>query len=479
MTRPPIASRRLAFIIPTLLIAVSLSAADTVVTHDGKIYVGKIIKETPGSIVIEVDRYGAKMEQTVKRGQIRRVIRGEVKTARPVEDPKTPKPTTTVDKPVAGKTPTGPGYYQLPIRGWLGAHVKAETFRQAIEDLKTTKCEYVVVYIDSSGGSCPAAADIIDALAAARTELKDRKFLAFVRRARGSAAAVALSVPEIYMYRGGAIRAATAPNAPDDITVADAAEINGQIIAAAKAAGHAPLIARGLTEPDLALAVGVIEGTKTVTLGDTPKLLKKAGVPWALTANDAVACGLARGIAKNYRTLAVAAGPGQWRNVNGKGGTLLRREAAAYQQAQLDEKREADLAARKAAREAYLEKVAPKVAEIDAKIEELKTQGRTVEAELATLQNDYNQEVARANETYDRQINQLNRNGEGYAMLLARYKGRHRRDMLVIQQKYERLTAPVKSRINQLLGAIRTLERDRKKLVGNRPKPSALPAVLR
>ena len=68
--------------------------ADTIATMDGKVFIGKIIKESSGSVVIEIHRYGAKAEQTVKRSNIRNIIRGEVKPTRA----KPPESTSTTPK---------------------------------------------------------------------------------------------------------------------------------------------------------------------------------------------------------------------------------------------------------------------------------------------------------------------------------------------------------------------------------------------
>src|SRR5215211_614309 len=109
------------------LFAVAATArADVLVKADGSTLKGKVVAEQKDSVTFESYSGGITLRQKFNRSQVKE-IRREVKE--------------------------GPGYCPLPIVGVIGEDVLARDVDAGIAEARRTGPKYVVLVIDSPGGS--------------------------------------------------------------------------------------------------------------------------------------------------------------------------------------------------------------------------------------------------------------------------------------------------------------------------------------
>ena len=301
-----------------LALAAGAAGADQVTKTDGTVLTGRIVNEGEREIQLEMDRYGAKIVVTLRRKDIHSIVRRK--------EPAPPKPRT---KP-APTQPAGPTFSALPIIGNIGTEVTAKLLQQGLNVAGVRKPDVMVLYFDSAAGS---AAEMQGVLAVLR-RTQGRRRVALVKRALSAAAVVAMSCKEIYMTPHGVIGdvsvfAAGPGGRLRPLPAAQRAALETLCRGAAQAGGHSALLLRGMMERDLELALAGPPGRPVVVEGgaDKGKVLKPAGKLLTLTAREAVACGLARGLAEKPEDLHALMGIDQWHRARDGGWYMMLQRA--------------------------------------------------------------------------------------------------------------------------------------------------------
>lgn len=253
--------------------------ADAVVLNDGRRFDGTYVSETDELIVFDVRSGGATIRAKYKKVNVASIER-EIKE--------------------------GPGYYALPIVGPIGFHegvetfVSAEAFQKALHKVRESGAEYVILVIDTPGGSIDEMNQIVSAISSA----KDLHFVAYVTNALSAGAVIAMTCPEIYMAPNGTIGAALPWTVGPDGMPKNIEEKFHSIIRAdfrnvTTGGGHSTLLLRGMSETEIELWVVEVQGKpKVIDVASTSpegRLLKPKGQILTLTSNEALACGLSSG----------------------------------------------------------------------------------------------------------------------------------------------------------------------------------------
>ena len=446
------------------VLAAAPLAADTLTKTDGTVYRGRILRETPATVEMEVEKYGAKFTMKVPRLQIRSIVRGEDKPA--ALDPVDRKPAATRDD----DTGAAVAYYPLPVMGRLGEETQAELFATALDDALANKPDVIVLYVNSTGGSVAEADRITKLLARARAKAKGVRFAAYVRHAQAAAAAVALWCPDICMDPKGRLLAAETPTDDPDVQLDDAVSINAGIAQAAKAGGHAELLIRGLTDPDLALAVTTDEnGKPLVKEGLAGRPLTDKGKPLILTGQKAVEAGLAKGLADTVHGMKRPLGIPRWKKINGKGWAILARHAVKYRAEAEKAKLEKRRAEAKLKREELMARIAPELERLESQITAVKQKGRQAEAQLNKAARAYDSAVNKAKRDCDSRIRQLRRSDAHKDRRYASWvrKARQDRDKAIAsaQKRHGPAAQKARAEVAKCLAELRKLENDKKKLL--------------
>ncbi|MHC4718356.1 MAG: Clp protease/crotonase-like domain-containing protein [Planctomycetota bacterium] len=374
-----------------LLGVCGMSRADTVTKVDGTVYTGTIQEENRTWVILEVSKDGKSFTIPILKTQIAKIQRGDTPAA---EGKPAPKPVKQA----------GPGYYPLPIKGEIGVEAQARFLAEALADVRKSKAKYLILVFDSPGGSAQEAGKIINVIKDAR---KDVRVVGLIRQAMSSAAAVAVAVPDLYIRPTGRIGDATGdPSDPrgriKPLDDASRKLIGARLLAEAKSAGHPELVARGLVDPSLELAIGVFEDRRFLTKGRGGKVISTRGQPLVLAGADAVDAGLAKGLAEDLASLHKAMGLKEWHVVRGSGWAQVTRKGQ-------DCRRKLELAASKQRRETYMAKVGPRLEQIDQEIKDAKAKGREAEKQKRALERRYEREVKEVEADYKADLKEADR----------------------------------------------------------------------
>jgi ATP-dependent protease ClpP protease subunit len=256
----------------TLLLAAPV-LADVVVKRDGSHLTGTVIREDPDTITLQ-----SNFQELVTRQKIARKDIAEIQRD---------------DKPDAT-------FCRIPIEGEIGTAVKAEWLAKALEQAAAFKPDYLILYIDSGGGSVTEMEKIVDLL----KKKKDLKLIAHVKKAASAAAIIAMACPTIILATDGSIGAAVPftigpKGTPQDVEAKWFSFIESGACAAADAAGHSPLLVRGMMEINLTLSRVNTSNSITIVEGESPNgvIIKKPGQILTLQGRGAVNAGLAAALA--------------------------------------------------------------------------------------------------------------------------------------------------------------------------------------
>lgn len=200
----------------------------------------------------------------------------------------------------------------VPVIGRIGAAVTSDDLSYALDAARTYGADYVVLFIDSPGGSVEEAQRIIRVIQSHRP----LKLIAVVKEAWSAGAIIAMACPTIVMLPGSKIGAAVPytrakDGTPQDVDAKFHSIWDTEARAAAELGGHSSLVAKGMVDLDLALFLQRGPDGPVVTEDPTPKRLKAKGEILSLTANEAVACGLAAGVFEE-REFTKAMPPARW-----------------------------------------------------------------------------------------------------------------------------------------------------------------------
>ncbi len=228
----------------------------------------------------------------------------EVKERFPAE------PTTRPDAPAAPAS-TGTRYIRIPVHGVIGVDFTAATMERYLRWASEVRPDYVVLEIDSPGGRVASAERIVDLLIENRRNLR---YVAHVRRALSAAAAVTLTCPEVYVTETATIGAAVSYRQTLDGLPAEVAEKfqsawRATCRKAAEAGGHSSLLAEAMVDPAFALTLRQEGGTPVLERNGRGEVLKARDRILTLTPKEAMACGLARRVADDFKALGLILSP--------------------------------------------------------------------------------------------------------------------------------------------------------------------------
>ena len=230
-----------------------------------------------------------------------------------VDNTTPPAATTARKRPTPPPTKNGI-YCVVPLHGEIGAAVTATSVHEAFKDAARRGIKIIILDVRSGGGKVSQIAPIAQILGAYG---RSQRVIVFVRDAMSAAALISLAVPEIYMQPTGRIGAATPYKLTPDGTAAAVQEKYQSALRAlarglAQMGGHAPRLADAMIDADVELHLVKIKGQKIVREGVGPNPITTKGKLLALSGPEAVACGLANGLARNYAELGKKLGMPNW-----------------------------------------------------------------------------------------------------------------------------------------------------------------------
>lgn len=413
----------------TALVAVGTdNRADTLTKKDGKQIDGRIVEETSTHITMESDSGGITLRVRVAKTQIRSIERRVVE---------------------------GTGYCVIPLSGTIGDQVTAAALQAALDTARRAGAEYVILQIDSPGGSVGEMYDIVRAIGEAR----DLKFVAHVKRAASAAAIVTLACPHIVMDPSATIGAAVIYKVGKDGLPKNIAEKfqsfhRAQERVVAEMGGHSDLWARGWSEMDLELylAHDGANGRARPAEGPAPegaKVLKKKGEIMTLTAGEALEAGLSEATVRDLDEIRDLLGVKSWHNAGDGAGSLM----ASRTKAKGEEM---------AAREDRTRQLKGDVADLDAKIQRAADEVKAAERGAAQLKSQYADEIAQLNAEYKRDFDAAMQRG-GIAPLRAQEAGQAKAS--ACKQRYEGLINEKIAAENAAITRGRDLIMQRNKLI--------------
>jgi ATP-dependent protease ClpP protease subunit len=307
----------------------ALGLADTLILKDGRTMEGKLLSRDGGKVVFEVRRGTSSMRMNFDADLVESIKPGELPP--PVAAPSSAAPSAS---PAAAPEPVAPPvktyatqtYYRIPLSGVVGRTMTAAYLSRAFEDARTRKPTVVILEIDSPGGAVAEVEKLMRVITDAK---KDLRIVAFVRQAISAAAITALAVDEIYVSKGSVFGAATAYHTTPDGGTADVSEKMKSIWmtlarSSAELGGHPTLLADAMIDRSFPVYCTDVGGKKTYArtqiAGAT--LFKPAGKLLTLTANEAINCGLAAGLASDYAELAALLKVERWTECEGLAAAL-------------------------------------------------------------------------------------------------------------------------------------------------------------
>jgi len=228
------------------------ASADRLVLRDGKTIEGEVITEDDKTVLVEVWVPPLSFYQ-------KRISKPQIKTwVRPSRE--------------------GAPYVTIPIFGTIGDDVTVDALRAGLQDARAAKPRYVILAIDSGGGSIAEMAGMLELLQEASKEFE---IVAYVKSAHSAAAVIAMSCRHVFM-RPGATIGATVPfrmteDGPRDVDAKWRSIIEAEMRAAARRGGHADLLIRGMSEIDLELFLAEEDGKPSLRTSGPGKRIKSKG----------------------------------------------------------------------------------------------------------------------------------------------------------------------------------------------------------
>ena len=370
--------------------------ADTLYRNDGTVLRGRVRSQDETAVAFQVDLPGGALVVTVPREDIRLLTRQD---ADKPEAAAPARPAATRPRLVA--RPAGPGYYMLPIRGEIGVEVTAEALEHALLDAGRKAPDFLILDIDCPGGSVQEAGKILAVLA----NVRGPWLVAYVRRAEWAGAAVALGCRYVVMAPGATI-GSPPPVRADGVAQPIDRRLEGAMLAllrtGARIGSHSTLIALGMLDTDLELSVQMVAGRPTIVEGRQGRVLKTRGTALTLSATQAVAAGLAVGTARRVDDIRAALALQDWHCVTGDGWMYMIRKGA-------DARGKWGKQQRLTVQQAYLDRSAPRLKEIEDELALVRAAGKAAEATIDDLKAQYEAEVCDVNREYRRSLQDARR----------------------------------------------------------------------
>lgn len=229
-------------------------------------------------------------------------------------------------------------YFTVPVFGQLGREVTADAFSAAIDAAIDAKADYVVLLLDSDGGSLLEAERIVGVLA----RHADLKTIAMVKRAMGPSVALSFACRRIYLYGEGA----ASLTLPDQIngqqltpeqTEQIRAALRRNLVEACRVAGRQPLVALGMIEPELDLVAtpGAPVRISLGRAGPESQPIKRPGQLLAFDRSNAVEAGYAEAVCTTMDQIALKMGLSDgWTSAGDRGTQIMQQAADAFRSEQ-------------------------------------------------------------------------------------------------------------------------------------------------
>ena len=293
MCGQPSALRRLCIGMLIGLCAAPLPAfADTLLLKDGRTFTGRLVRSDDKVIVFEVRKLGSKASVTFPREQVVRIALSTEASTKPASAP----------APATKPTYTGPTYAIVPMAGSIGLEITDPVLKKCLAVAEAQKPTAVLLVIDSNGGTVAELRRIVRTLESYMTQHRDIRVVAYVKRAGAGAALLAFACAEVVVAPSGFVGGAviyrrTTGGVPDNVSEKTQSLHRAELRAHAEKVGHSPLLVDGMMRADLVLGLAKDTDGVRIVEGDGDRILKPKGKILSLSARDAVACGLALGIA--------------------------------------------------------------------------------------------------------------------------------------------------------------------------------------
>lgn len=441
------------WVVILVVVSAGICHADTVVTTDGRILQGSIESQRPDGTVYMKLKYG---RAVVPRARIASIEFGRTPT--PVAKPQR---TTAPAKPKAAAA--GMAYYMLPIVGEIGVEVKAEFLKKALA-LARSRSYILMLYIDSQGGSVAETEKIVSVLSKA----KDVRTMAYVRSAMSAGAVVAMACQDICMDPeatiGGAVPYTVGPaGTPKAVSEKFKSAMRAQCRIAAELGGHSPLIMEGMMDPAIALVVKTVNGTPQVAVGSGGTVLKAGGKVLTLTAKEAVACGLAKGIAEDPDDACRMLGLQTWQREKW-GGWLQMTIAAKAARSRLTVKTR---------REEFQKKVGPQLEKLEDQMVKIRSDIKLALATKTMIDRQYDVQIAMVNAKYKETMKRAGRKSTYSAYAAAELRdsaiGTRTSELHGRFSSYQSKVMSLQTKVNSLKAQYGLLSRQKRKLMVGAP----------
>src|SRR5689334_14030932 len=181
MRSPSVSGGMIVFCVGLALLAAPPSAAraDQVVMNDGRTMQCSIVTQDEKTITIEVEAAGSVVTQRLDRSKVRSMQMD-------------PQNAAAAD------------YVTVPVIGRIGKDVTAAAFRRGLEVACRSNPRFLVVAIDSDGGSSQEMKLMAEGLMKVPDAIQT---VAFVKNAESTAAVLAMCCKQIYLAPGASIGA--------------------------------------------------------------------------------------------------------------------------------------------------------------------------------------------------------------------------------------------------------------------------------
>jgi len=213
-------------------------------------------------------------------------------------------------------------WVRVRVKGMIGEDFTSDSMRLALRRARAAKAAVIVLELDTPGGHVDHAEEIVNTIIRSRGV----RFVAVVKQALSAGSAITLACRDVYVTETATIGAATsyfvdsrgiAKQLPKDVAEKFQSAWRAVCRKAAQHGGHSALLADAMIDMDFSLSMKKVRGKIVLTKGTDGKVLKRRGRVLTLTAREAVACGLAKGIVTGADALGAKLGVRGWREYSG------------------------------------------------------------------------------------------------------------------------------------------------------------------
>ena len=276
------------------LLFAAAAYADKLTLKDGRTFEGRLISQNDSEVIFEAHMGRARAKLSFPPNQVAKIEKGEIAPPEPESKPEQDEE----DQP---RKPAVPACFVIPLKGDVGIGIAAKPLDECLKIAKNTRAAVVILQIDSGGGSVWELKKLLKTI----DDYKDMRIVAYVDKAYSAAALLAMSCKEIIISPkgtiGGAVIFQIGPvGTPANIEEKWESIYRAEFRSAVTRAGHSELILEGMMSTHSVLSLKKTDKGVEVVKGRAPgtTVIKPAGRILTMTADEAVACGLAMGSAE-------------------------------------------------------------------------------------------------------------------------------------------------------------------------------------